>query len=65
MSNANQHKIAKKIYWDLCKKNDSEHTGKWYEHIPEGAVENEGLKVLWNINVQCENVIEARRPDVL
>ena len=35
-----------------------------YENIPEGAVENEKEKVLWDINVQCGNVIEARRPDI-
>ena len=42
-----------------------EHTEKWYEHIPEGVVENEEVKVLWDINVQCDNVIEARRPDII
>ena len=36
---------------------------KWYEHVPEGAVENEEVKVLWDINVQCDNVIEARKSD--
>ena len=28
-------------------------------------VENEEVKVLWDINVQCDNVIEARRPDII
>ena len=57
--------VAKKVYRDFCKKNGLEHTKKWYEHIPEGAVENEKVKVLWDINVQCDNVIEARRPDII
>ena len=57
--------VAKKTYWDLCKKNEREHTEKWYEHVPEGTVENEEVKVLWDINVQCDNVIEARRPDII
>ena len=56
---------VKKVYWDFCKKNELEHTKKWYEHIPEGAAENEKVKVLWDINVQCDNVIEARRPDII
>ena len=38
---------------------------KWYEHIPEGAVENEEVKVLWDTNVQCYNVIGGRRPDII
>ena len=23
------------------------------------------MKVLWNINAQCDNVMEARRPDII
>ena len=57
--------VAKKIHWDLCKKNELVHTKKWYEHVPEGAVENKGVKVLRDVNVQCDNVIEARRPDII
>ena len=54
--------VAKKVHWDFCKKNGLEHTEKWYEHVPEGLVENEEVNVLWDINVQCDNVIEARIP---
>ena len=57
--------VAKQVYWDLCIKNGSKNTEKWYEHIPEGALENEEVKVLWDINVQCDNVIEGRRPDII
>ena len=53
--------VAKKFQWDFCK-NGLEHTEEWYEHVPEGVVENEEIKVLWDINVQCDNVIETRRP---
>ena len=28
-------------------------------------VENEEVKVLWDTNVQCDNMIEARRPDII
>ena len=37
----------------------------WYEHAPEGAAENEEVKVLWNMDVQCDNVMEARTPDII
>ena len=57
--------VAKKVHWDICKKNGLEHSEKWYEHAPEGAVENEEIKVQWDINVQCDNLIEARRPDLI
>ena len=42
-----------------------QHTEKWYEHVPEGAVENEEVKVLWNSNAHGDNMIDARRPDVI
>ena len=55
--------VAKKVHWDFCKMNGLEHTEKWYEHVSEGVVENEEVNVLWDVNVQCDNVIEARRPE--
>ena len=57
--------VAKKVHWDICKKNRLEHSEKWYEHIPEGAVENKEIKVLWDINIQCNNLIEVRRPHLI
>ena len=57
--------VAKKVHWDICKKNGLEHSERWYEHAPEGAGENEEIKVLWDINIQCDNLIEARRPDLI
>ena len=42
-----------------------EHSDKWYEHTPEGVVENEAVKIMWDINVQCDNAIQARRPDAI
>ena len=29
------------------------------------VVENEEVKLLWDVNIQCDNVIEARRPDIV
>ena len=31
----------------------------------ERAVENKQIKVLWDINIQCENLMEARQPDLV
>ena len=31
----------------------------------EGTVENEEIKVLLDINIQCDNLIEARQPDLI
>ena len=57
--------VAKKVHWNPCKKNGLEYTEKWYGHVREGAVENEEVKVLWGINVQCDKVIETRRTDII
>ena len=57
--------VATKFHWDTCKKSRLEHSEKWYEHAPEGAAENEEIKVLWGINIQCDNLIEATRTDVI
>ena len=55
--------MAKKVHWDLSKKNKLDCKEKWYEHVPEGVVESEEVKLLWDVNIQCDNVIEASRPD--
>ena len=57
--------VAKNVHWDICKKNRLEHIEKWYEHTLGGAVENEEIKVQWDINIQFDNLIEARRPDLI
>ena len=57
--------VAKRIHWDLCKMNGLEQQEKWYEHSLEGSCENGDVKILWDINIQCDNVIEARRPDIV
>ena len=57
--------VAKKIHWDLCKRHEIYHHEKWYDHIPDSVVENDSVKLLWDINIQCDNVIQARRPDIV
>ena len=37
----------------------------WYEHQPEGVEENEKCKILWDMTIQCDYLIEARRPDIV
>ena len=57
--------IAKLIHWKLCGEHKFVRKEKWYEHCPEGVVENEQIKLIWDMNIQCDNVIEARRPDLI
>ena len=63
-NNNNNDNIARLVHWKLCCKYDMSRGEKWYEHQPEGVVENEKCKILWDMTIQCDHVIEARRPDV-
>ena len=58
-------KVAQIIHWDICRKHGLEHQSKWYEHIPETVVENEEVKVLWDMNIQTDKVIAANKPDIV
>ena len=31
----------------------------------DGVVENKRCKILWDMTIQCDHVIEARRPDIV
>ena len=42
-----------------------ERAKSWYEQKPEGVVESETFKVLWDFTVQCERKIDAKRPDIV
>ena len=57
--------VANFVHWKLCEKFHLDRSDKCYEHAPEGSVENENVKLLWDINIQCENIIEARRPHIV
>ena len=57
--------MARHVHWQLCGKAELERADKWYNHTPERVVENEGFKVLWDFNVQCDRMVEARRPDII
>ena len=57
--------VAKRIHWELCKKHALECKERWYDHSPDGTVENNDVKLLWDINIHCDHVIEARRPDIV
>ena len=35
------------------------------EHQPEGVVGNEKCKILWDMTVQWDHSVEARRPDIV
>ena len=57
--------VAKKLHRDLCRKNGFKCGNKRYEHKPESIMEKDCVKLLWDFNIRCDNIIEARRPDIV
>ena len=49
----------------MCEKHNLEIKEKWYEYGRERVVEDDDVKLIWDINIQCDNVIEARRLDLI
>ena len=60
-----RHDVAKVVHWKLCEKYHLEKKDKWYEHAPDSVSENDEVKLLWDVNSQCDHVNEARRPDIV
>ena len=42
-----------------------ERANNWYEQKPEGLVESENFKILWDFTIQCDRRVEAIRPDIV
>ena len=57
--------VARYIHWQLCGKCELERANNWNEQKPEGVVESENFKILWNFTVKCDRKIEARGPDTV
>ena len=49
----------------MCEKHNLEQKEKWYKHCTEGVVEDDDVKLIWDVNIQRDNVMEARRPDLI
>ena len=40
-------------------------TNKWYMHHPAPVLENNSHKLLWDFNIQTDQLIPTRRPDLI
>ena len=58
-------KIAQFVHWELCGKFRGERASNWYEHRPEGVIENDEVKILWDFMIQCDRMVEYRKPDIV
>ena len=53
------------IHWNIAYSYGLDVSNKWYEHKPEGVIENDHVKLFWDFNIQTSTYIQARRPDVV
>ena len=49
----------------MCQKYNLKRTEKLYEHVPEGDAENEEMKILRNVMIQCGREIKATKPYIV
>ena len=57
--------VSTRINWEVCRNKGIKLKPNWYEHQPEAVQEHEGYKKLWDLSIQTDHVIEARRPDMI
>ena len=57
--------MGKRIHWEVCRKYGLEMKAKWYDHEPQVICENEEYKALWDFSIQADDIMEARRPDII
>ena len=57
--------VAKYIHLLLAEKYGFERATKWYEQRPEGVMESQDFKLLWDFIIQCDRLIQARRLDIV
>ena len=57
--------VCRIIHWELCGKHNLERAKYWYDHQPAGVIENDSHKILWDFMIQCDHVVEHRKPDIV
>ena len=62
---ARHDSVAQIIHWELCGMYGFKREKKWYEHEPQSVLENEEAKILWDFTIQCNHLIQSRRPDIV
>ncbi|XP_063604907.1 uncharacterized protein LOC134780228 [Penaeus indicus] len=58
-------KVAQIIHWVFCGRVGVKRADKWYDHEPEGVIETERYKILWDFKVQTDHQLEHNRPDLV
>ena len=57
--------VGRYVHWQFCEKLGFNRARLWYEHKPESVIENANFKILWDFIIQCDHMIEAKRPAIV
>ena len=57
--------VARYVHRQICQESGIESYDKWYEHKPECLMENKDCKIYLDFMIQCDRLIEARKPDAV
>jgi len=61
----NLTKSPEHVHWSLCETYHIKRSEQWYQHTTEPVIETESIKILWDMNIQTDHVMEHRRPDIV
>ena len=57
--------VDKVIHWESDNKFKFDQITKWYMYKPESVLENETRKILWDLEIQTDHLIQTRSPDLV
>ena len=57
-------KVARMLYWNLCKNYNLPAEDQWWQHYPDKIIENEQAKILWGFKIQTDGQIAHNIPDI-
>ena len=57
--------VGRHVHWQFYEKLGFSRAKLWYEHEPESVAENENFKISRDFTIQCDHIIEARRPNIV
>ena len=58
--------MARATHWDPSEKCGFQRNERWYDHVPESALENDDYKLKWDLDsVRTDHEIGARKPGLV
>ena len=56
--------VARRVHWELRKKQGLESSDRWYEHTPADLVENDEVELYWGVTIQTHVTVTHNSPDI-